>query len=196
MADDTALMELQSGSYGQQAEIVKYAYWDQAVIAVATLQHRLFQVPVGGGVGKTLDQTNLKQSGQIPQAQRFKVHELRVLYTSAAAKGTAGVQDFYTLCRSTTVEFKLQNKDAHLQITLQELMGLSSAIAVTPTVAGDNIRIAQPRFSGIFTFGKQPVTLAAMTPFEVLITHHVAPGATTAGDILKISLGGVLTRAT
>jgi hypothetical protein len=79
------------------------------------------------------------------------------------------------------------------QWTLQEVMGANSLIALTPTAAGDNIPVIQPKFHGVFPLNKK-IVLAALTPFEVTVQHHAAPGATTANDRLKVALSGILTR--
>lgn len=192
MGRKEALQSLGSGSFGTQGDMLDWSYYDEAVIAVATLTHRLFTNPLGAG-GKTLDQTNLTAAGQIPQGQKLITHAIKIMYTSAAAKTTAAVQEFYTLLTRTTVAIKLQNKETMGLWTLQELLGSATLIAMTPTAAGDNIPLIQPKFHGVFPLNKKLV-LAALTPFEVTITHHAAPGATTANDRLKIALSGILSR--
>jgi hypothetical protein len=194
MSRKDALDRVGVGTYGTEGDELDWSYYDEAIIAVATLTHRLFTTPLGSG-GKTLDQTNLTIAGQIPQGQLLDVRAIKVMYTSGAAKATAGVQDLYTLLTRTTVTIKLQNKESMGQWTLQELMGANSLVALTPTAAGDNIPLIQPKFHGVFPLNKK-IVLAALTPFEVTIAHHAAPGATTANDRLKIALAGILTRVT
>lgn len=192
MSRETALQTLQTGTYGIEGDRLDWSYYDEATMAAGTLVHRLFTNPLGAG-GKTLDQTNLTIAGQIPQGQQMDVRAVKVMYTTSAARATADVQTYYTLLRSTTVSVKLANKESMGQWTLQELLGLSSAFAMTPTAAGDNIPLISPRFHGIFPLNK-PITLAALTTFEVTMQHHVAPGAALNGDRLKIALSGILTR--
>lgn len=192
MGRKEALQTIGAGSYGTQGDMLDWSYYDEAVIAVATLTHRLFTNPLGSS-GKTLDQTNLTVAGQIPQGQKLITHAIKVMYTSNAAKTTAAIQEFYTLLARTTISIKLQNKETMGLWTLQELLGAATLVAATPTVAGDNIPIIQPKFHGVFPLNKKLV-LAALTPFEVTVTHHAAPGATTAGDRLKVSLSGILSR--
>lgn len=194
MSRKDALDRVGVGTYGTEGDELDWSYYDEAIIAVATLTHRLFTTPLGSG-GKTLDQTNLTIAGQIPQGQLLDVRAIKVMYTSGAAKATVGVQDLYTLLTRTTVTIKLQNKESMGQWTLQELMGANSLVALTPTAAGDNIPLIQPKFHGVFPLNKK-IVLAALTPFEVTIAHHAAPGATTANDRLKIALAGILTRVT
>jgi hypothetical protein len=192
MSRKDALDRVGVGTYGTEGDELDWSYYDEALIAVATLTHRLFTTPLGSG-GKTLDQTNLTIAGQIPQGQLLDVRAIKIMYTSGAVKNTAGIQDFYTLLTRTTISVKLQNKETMGQWTLQEVMGANSLIALTPTAAGDNIPVIQPKFHGVFPLNKK-IVLAALTPFEVTIQHHAAPGATTANDRLKVALSGILTR--
>lgn len=192
MSRKEALEKLQVGSFGSEGDELDWTYYDEALIAAATLTHRLFTTPLGSG-GKTLDQTNLTLAGQIPQGQLLDVRSIKFMYTSSAAKATAGIQDLFTMFARTTVSIKLQNKETMGQWTVQELCGLNFAVAVTPTVAGDNLPFPQPKFHGIFPLNKK-IVLAALTPFEVTVIHHAAAPATAANDRFKIGLAGILTR--
>lgn len=194
MSRRDALLKTQVGSYGTEGDKLDWSYWDEAQIAVATLVHRLFTNPLGAG-GKTLDQTNLTQAGQIPQGQLFDVRAIKIMYTTAAMKATADLNSYFLLLAQSTISVKLQNKESMGQWTLQELMGISSQFGLTPAVAGDNISQPQPKFHGIYPLNI-PIILAALTPFEVTLTHHAAPAANLATDRLKISLAGKLTRVT
>lgn len=192
MSRKDALDKVGVGTYGLEGERLDWTYYDTATLAVATTTHRLFTNPLGSG-GKTLDQTNLTQAGQIPQGQQLQVHAIKVMYRSAAVKGTVSVQALYDLLATTTVSLKLANKETMGLWTLQELTGAATLFAVTPTVAGDNIYYIQPKFHGIFPLNTK-IILAALTPFEVTLQHHVAVGATIATDQLKIGLSGTLIR--
>lgn len=192
MGREQALLNTQVGTYGTEGEQLDFSYWDEAIIAAATLTHRLFTNPLGSA-GKTLDQTNLTLAGQIPQGQLLDVRAIKVFYTTSAAKATADVQSLYTLLTRTTVTLKLANKENMGVWPLQELLGAASLVALTPTAAGDNIPVIEPKFHGIFPLNKK-IILAALTPFEVTVIHHVAPDAALAGDRLKISLAGIMTR--
>lgn len=194
MSRAEALQKVGVGTYGTEGDQLDWSYYDEAIIAAATLTHRMFTTPLGTG-GKTLDQTNLPLAGQIPQGQLLDVRAVKVSYTTSAAKGTAAVQDFYTLLTRTTLSIKLQNKETMGQWCLQELFGSNSLFALTPTAAGDNIPVIEPRFHGIFPLNKK-IILAALTPFEVTLIHHAAPTATLANDRFKFYLSGILTRVT
>lgn len=192
MSRKEALDKVGVGTYGLEGERLDWTYYDTATLAAATTTHRLFTNPLGSG-GKTLDQTNLTQAGQIPQGQQLQVKAIKVMYRTSAVKNTASVVSFYDMLAQTTVSVKLANKETMGQWTLQELVGAATLFALTPTAAGDNIPLILPKYHGIFPLNTK-IILAALTPFEVTVQHHVAVNAALANDQLKIGLSGTLIR--
>lgn len=188
-----ALDKLGQGTYGTEGEKLRWSYYDRMLVSATVLTQRLFTIPLGQA-GKTLADTNLTVAGQIPQGQQLHVNEIFVMYKSAATKATTNVQMIYDMFEQSTLSIKLQNKDAMLQVTLQEVLGASSLIALTPTAAGDNIPLIQPKYHGIYPISPM-IVLAALTPFEITIQHHTAPNAALANDVLKVALRGTLFRA-
>lgn len=195
MSKNRVLQDLQAGTYGSGGELLDWSYYDTATLVSTTLTHRLFTIPLGGGTPqKTLNVTNMTAGGQIPQGQNFTVHALKILYTTATAFATADVQSFYSMLKNTTVEIILPGKDSMGTWVLQELLGLSVAAAVIPTVGGDNLDFATPRYHGVFPLNI-PLVLAALTPFELRVIHHVAAAAALDNDRLQITLSGKLRRS-
>jgi hypothetical protein len=188
-----ALEKLQIGSYGTEGGETDWTYYDTMIMAAGTAQHRMFTDPLGAG-GKTYAMTNLTVAGQIPQAQLMEIMAIKIMYTSSAAKLVADLQTLYLMFSNTTLALKLSNKDHTFIYTLQEIMGMSLQFDIAPAVV-TAFSQPQPRFHGIFPLNKK-VVLAALTPFEVQIVHHVAPGAALDGDFLRVGLAGILTRAT
>jgi hypothetical protein len=171
--------------------LLDWTYYDSMSFLSTVLQNRFFTVGLGGT--KTLDQTNMKNNGQIPTGERLTTHRLKGFITTAATLGTTAIQMLYTTLTRTTIEVKISGADSILTITLQELFGLTSLVAITPTTAGDNLPFPQPRFHGIYPLNK-PITWAQNENVEVLLTHQVAPNAALDGVILKIGLNGILER--
>lgn len=189
-----ALEKLSVGTYGSEGDVLDWTYYDTAALAAATLTHQFFTTPLGQA-GKTLADTNLTLAGQIPQGQLMDIRAIKIFYTTNNAFATADVQSFYAMLDQTTVSVKLENKETMGQWTLHELLGASTLLAVTPTAAGDNIPIIQPKYHGVFPLNKK-IILAALTPFKVTVQHHTAVAAALADDRLKIGLAGILTRVT
>ncbi len=188
-----AMMSLQAGTYAAGGEIIDWPYYDSFLVAAAVLVHQLFTRSVGVG-GARLDQTNMTEAGRIPANCHFAVYAIKVYYTSDAAQATVDVQSLYTLLATTTVEFMIPGKDSLLTCTAQDLMGSASLFAVTPTAAGDNIPLIQPRFHGVYPLN-EPIVLAGNTNFRLQVTHQVAPAAGLADNIFRIALQGILRRA-
>lgn len=188
------LTSLQGGSYGAGGEILDWTYYDSFAVSASTLVQRLFTQSLGqGSTPKTLDITNMTNGGSIPQGQRLDVRAIKLFLTSKTALATAAVQKLYTFLSSTTVELIMPGKDSMGTWTLQELLGTCSLLAFTPTVSGDNIPVIEPRFHGIFPLNTV-WTLAALTPFEIRVTHQAAPDSSLADLKVQIGLNGRLTR--
>lgn len=191
-----ALTNLQQGTYDSRGEKLDYTYYDQASLLSTTLSHRFFTAGLGGGTGKTLDQTNLQIGGSIPQGQNLRVYNLKTMITGPTTTlSDAALQNYFDMLRETTVSFRIPGKDALGIWTLQELVGASVNIIHTPTLAANNIALsAVARYVAILPLN-QYIELAALTPFELLFEHHVAPNATLDAMIVKLGLNGRLKRA-
>jgi hypothetical protein len=189
------LAALQQGTYGTGGEVLgSWSFYDTLVLLNTTTIYRMFTIPIGGAAGRTLDQTNMTQGGQIAQGQNLTVKRLKMQYISSAARNTAAVQLIYNVLNRTTLEIMIPGKDALGQWTLAELFGIASLIAMTPTAAGDNIPLIQPTFKGIFTL-EIPLVLAALTPFELRVTPQIATDAALNGDFIRVALNGTLRRS-
>lgn len=191
-----ALTRLQQGTYDSRGERLDWTYWSEASLLSTTLTHRLFTAGLGGGTGLRLDQTNLNQGGQMPQGQNLRVYNIISMITGpATALTNAALQNYYDMLRQSTIQFQIPGKDAVGEWTLQQLVGSNVNIIHVPTVAGDNVPFsAVGRYVGIMPLN-QYIELAALTPFELLLTHHAAPNATLDGMIVKEGINGRLKRA-
>jgi hypothetical protein len=192
-----ALTEMQRGTYSALGEKLDWSYYDSLTLAAAGTEFSMFQVPIGGGAtAKTLADTNMTTGGTLPQGQKFRVRAIRAEYLSHNQKATASIDLLYQFLRAVTVRFFITGKDAIFSKPLTEVMGIPMLFSVTPTAAGDNLLISSMgRFVGVNVLNV-PITLASLTNFEVRINYPTALGATAiVGDILRISLAGILVRA-
>lgn len=187
-------LKYSQGTYSAGGDAIDWSYYDTNQIPAAAGQVRYFVNPIGAG-GKTIADTNMIAAGQIPKAQNHVVTHIKSFYTSASAKGTAQVQGFYALLKATVVEFIIANKYYYGQWCLQELMGIASLFALTPSTAADNIPLIQPRFHGIFPLNT-PIVLAENTNFELKVTYTATPAQYLPADLLMLSLYGKLSYAT
>lgn len=182
---------LTSGTYQENGgEVLHWSYYDSYALLSTVNTNRLFTTGLSGG--RRIDQTNLPIGGQIPGNQRFDVHCIRAFYTAYTLKNNAALLAWYKFLTHTTLEFIINGKASSLTVGLNELFGMPTLFGEVPTVAGDNISIPQPKPNGVYML-KPKIPLAASTNFEVKVISQVATDASLDTDILKISLGGILT---
>jgi hypothetical protein len=172
-------------------EVLQWSYYDTIALLSTTQVFRMFTTGLSGA--KRLDQTNLSIGGQLPANQKMHIHAIKPFYVTAAAKATAAVQKWYNWLTTTTIEFKIEGKASLFTTTLDELFGMTTKFALTPTAAGDNILFNTPKYSGIYPI-KPKIVLAENTVFEVTVTSQVASDASLDGDLFKIGLCGILER--
>ena len=130
----------------------------------------------------------------MPQGQRHDVRAFKVTYVSRTAKATADVNTLYLALNAFTIELSIAGKAPVYQKNLASVLGAPIFWTTTPTAAGDNILISSiGRFHGIDVLNiSQP--LAAMTPFEVVLTPWTAPGAALVADEIRVDMLGILDR--
>lgn len=190
-----ALNRLQQGTYSAFGEKLAWTYYDTATLLAATTTFRLFTVGLGGGaVPKTLDITNMQQGGQIPQGQHLDVEAIGVWYTGSAAKATADLSSLNLFLAHSTIEFLIPGKDTVGTWRLQELFGRPISFSVTPAVTINHPVLSEGIFTGMKKL-KTKIPLAALTPFELKLTNHVATAAGLDADLLCVGLVGTLYRA-
>jgi len=191
----TGLQRLQTGTYSSKGERLDWSYYDTAIMknALGVTTYRLFTQGIGQadptGVTKTLDLTNMKTSGIMPQNQHFKIKAIRLSYHTHATLLTA--LEIFNVMQKTVLEISINGKDASYQKVLADIMGipLSSEITLAATYAQST-----GRYLGVDVLNK-PITLAANVPFEVDVKLIAASAAALDADRLRVSLQGILIRA-
>lgn len=186
-----ALKNLARGTHSAFGEKLDWSYYDTISIDNAIATQRLFALAEGQG-GKTKAETNMSANGQIPTGQRLTIHRIKMLYKSVAYT-SAETQKFFSLLKNSVFEFFIPGKDSILTLTLQELLGAASLIDLVPA-ATFNQPLPEPYFHGQYPLNK-PIILAEQTQFHCQITHYNStPAAALKGDLLQISLNGILER--
>lgn len=84
---------------GAKREIISQPLWDTVSVAAATATQQVtfFQIPRGGAVGKTLEDTNMVLAGQLPRPQIFHAKAVSFLVKEtvpSAAVWAANPQDY------------------------------------------------------------------------------------------------------
>ena len=183
------LIGLQRGTYSDRADRNDWSYYDSATLDHLTTTFRLFQTPWSGA--KTLDLTNMKTAGIIPQNQRFRIRQIVVQYWAAAARAT--FVKIHKILAETVLELIVNGKDASYQKPLSRIMGIDGGVELATGAA--NV-VAEPLLSIIKAEKlRSQITLAANVPFEVRLTSTNASDASLDGDRIKVFLEGLLIRA-
>jgi len=193
--------QLQKGTYGGNAEIMAWSFYDSFQLKSTANSYTLFQVPVGAvdpstGVQKKLSKTNMTgNGGSMPQAQNFEAHGIKFHIRATSPLNTAAYKKVLDVIANSTIRMKIQGKDNLLLLNCQEAMGIASLIEVVPTASGDYIQSIQPRVTGLYRLNI-PVTIAALTSFELEIVHHVPVDSSldALGIEFMVSLEGQLVR--
>lgn len=185
-----ALETLQRGSYGSTGERLAWKYYDETTVPTVAGVVNMFQVPQSGTKG--IEQTNMVQSGSVPQGQKFVVKSLEIMYRSKDGVATpAEANELNAILDRTIVTLVINNKAPMVQMKLSSLLGASLMCPNTGTAGA----VSQfGTFSGKWKLAT-PVVLAGLVPFKVEVINTAVPATSVQGDFITISLCGTLYRA-
>lgn len=163
-----------------------------------------FQAPIGQG-GKTLADTNMESSGQLPAPQKFVVESIQIDFFPgndvagfAADAVAAKWQDNYTVMQSGWLDFQVGSKSRLQQAPLGAFppayrLGGGAALTGQGSVANSITTVDYASFAGR-EFSIIPVTLPANQNFKVTLNWPVAVAITVDARI-GVKLNGNLYRA-
>ena len=117
--------------------------------------------------GKTLDLTNMTDSGKLPTGKSQVVKSFNVYLYLPVLMTNAIMLEVWDFLARTTVEFVKENRAPSFTKTLQMLFGLSALYQIVPTVAGDNVPIPEPFFRGRTKIDTSALNLGANQTFFV-----------------------------
>jgi len=117
--------------------------------------------------GKTLDLTNMTDSGKLPTGKSLIVSSFNVYLYMAAVLNNAKTLKLYDFLARTSVEFVKENRSPSFSKTLQMLFGITSLMQLVPTTAGDNVAPLQPFFRGKMKIVSRALDLGANQTFFV-----------------------------
>lgn len=136
----------------------------------ASTQQTLFQ----SFSGRTLDLTNMTDSGKLPTGKSLIVQSFNVFLHMPALLNNAKLAKLYAFLATTTVEFYKENRAASFTKTLQMIFGLTSLLIQVPTVGGDNVAAITPFFRGRMKIRTRALDLGSNQNFKIVQTAHAA----------------------
>lgn len=204
-------------------ESIKQSLYDSAVYpAAGTAQLNFFAQPVGqgtpvlgSGATKTLSDTNMQLSGQLPTNQAFLVQEIEVLFepttptVAAQMPAVFGAQaaaqivnDAYIFYRAGNLNFNIGSKSYLQEAPLLKFppktnFGLNAALSDATTAgAAFQSRIAFGTALGTpYIIKPNNLLLIANQNFNVSLNWPEGVQAVTEPAVVRLSLNGLLYRA-
>lgn len=206
------------GSYSLSRDIIKHYLWDTWIIPAAVADHTFFQQGVGSGFGaaaKTLNETDLFDSGKLPNGQTFLIKRIGVVCTSltpsVAVNGAPIVQAFTNILQSSVWDVVVEGRTFDLRFPGSKLCPNVAITGITGVGApGADLfasRTGDYVASGWVPIDDFPIYLDTLVSFNV--TAHIGnpiaavrailnANATLLNGraaVLQVVLEGVLTRS-
>lgn len=204
------------GSYSVSRDVIKHWLWDTYAIPAAPVSNTFFSQPVGapfaGGI-KTLTETNLTDSGKLPNGQTFLIKKMGIGLSVPINQGddlaASLVQDFANLIQSVVFEIHVAGREFDYQIPGRAFLPQvfvcgtqdNNTNAEQPSRVGDVIT------SGFSSLDNTPIYLDQLVSFSVNMRYNQAQAAhgtkistsctalNTEYAKLVVMLEGTLTRA-
>lgn len=174
------------GTYSLSRDAIKHNLWDTRFFGTAATNTTFFSQPLGApwrAGNKTINETNLSDSGKLPNGQTFLVTHVSIglqTYTQTAnVTGHEVPRGFINLIHSSVFEIKVAGRDFDFQIHgsqfLPRPMSVSGQLQTNfPVRLGDTFG------SGIIKLDPAPIFLDQLVTFQVNQTIINADPAVTA----------------
>lgn len=181
----SADLERYSVNNANQKDVIWQPLYDYQSYAIAgQTSLNFFQNPIGQN-GKTLEDTNMESSGQLPAPQMFIVEAISIDFFPGGSANLAGVDataenwdDVNTFMQSGWLDFRVGSKSRLQQAPLGSFpppyrLGGSSAVTGAASVANTITGVDYASMAGQ-TFSIIPVTLPANQNFTVSLNWAAA----------------------
>lgn len=210
-ANDIALGK--GGTYSMSRDAIKHNVWDTRYFTDATMNDwTYYSVPIGGAwqVGaKTLSETNLTDSGKLPNGQTFLAKRFGVSLISPIAADEAAletvVQAYYTWIQHAVYEIRIAGREFDFQVHGRQFLPPVAAVGVG---TAESIRVGDEIASGWISLDNTPIFIDQLVSFSVAErvnaadVTNVVPIIQAAATLLnankcyiQVCLEGFLTRA-
>lgn len=205
------------GSYSLARDAIKHQIWDTRYFATTIADWTFYQQPLNApwrvGV-KTLNETNLNDSGKLPNGQTmlFTRFGVAVIVPLAIADTTTAVvaRSFANLLQSSVFEIRIAGRDFDFQIHGSQFLPrpiFLTGIQDNATNANDTYRVGDMIASGWAKLDPAPIFVDQLVSFSVV--HRLGNPDTSVKAILdadasalygeyatmQVTLEGFLTRA-
>jgi len=201
-----------NGSYSDEGQILQHTLYDSAFFQDATLAAKtsFFTVPQGGA--KTLTETNMEDSGKLPNGNTFMIESfgiaLKCNFVGTDGDVNTVLSAYYNIIQNSIFEVIISGRAFDLQLPGSRLLtpipvsDTGTMVDATTRLAGDPNLLA----SGWYKLPATPIPVANLVSFKVDMISGSGLAALaaildTASDVLntqkaqiEVRLGGTLTR--
>jgi len=201
------------GSYSLSRDVLKHTIWDTRYFTAATLNNfTFFTQPIGApwrGGNKTKNETNLLDSGKLPNGQTFLVKRigigLIVPIPSTNTNTPFVVQAFTNLMQSSTWQIRIAGREFDFECHGRQF--LASVMVSGANATNFSYRAGDTIASGWISLNDTPIFIDQLVTFSVqmdlgnpdgAVVTLLQSDATTLNGLyatLQCSLEGTLTRA-
>lgn len=201
------------GSYSKSRDAIKHYLYDTRIIPAAVADFTFFSQPIGaafGGGVKTLNETNMTDSGKLPAGQTFLIERIGFSMISwvPTTETTPGdlAEAWYNMFHSSIFEIRIAGRDSDFQTPGSNFVPSLAIAEETATDIGYG-KTGEYMCSGWLKLQPAPIFLDEQVSFNVLqrLNNPIAAVVTvidagmsalnTLNAVLQCKLEGVLTRA-
>lgn len=199
------------GSYSLGRDVIKHNIWDTRYFGDTISDFTFFSLPIGGSwrVGnKTINETNMTDSGKLPSTQNFLVQAMYVSaiipLIEASSVGSEVIQAYTSILESSVFDLRLAGKDFEFQVPGK---AFNPAIAVSDLSANNHVSAGMMIANGKQNLSAIPIFIEELASFSVLqrlgnpdtavdtILDAASAKLNAAKATMQVRLEGVLTRS-
>lgn len=160
------------GSYSLARDAISHRIWDTRVFGAAITNYTFFSQPVNsvllGAALKTLNETNVYDSGKLPNGQTFLINRMGVAFkTNQGIVGTALAQTmteaFTTILKNSVFEIKLAGREFDFQAHGSQFLPMP----LQDLVSSATQRVGDMLGSGWIKLDPTPIFLDQLVSFTV-----------------------------
>lgn len=160
----------QGGSYSLARDANNHRLWDVRSFGATASDYTFFSQPVGstwiGATLKTKNETNLYDTGKLPNGQTFLVNRFGVacIMTNANYQPDM-VPNFYNILSNSVFEIRLAGREYDFQIHGRNMLPMPVAAAGIPSSAA--ARVGDMIASGWYNLNPTPIFIDQLVSFSV-----------------------------
>lgn len=215
------------GSYGQSKDALHHSIWDTRFFGTVPSDSTFFTQPIGSqwvvpnGVAgsKTKNETNLTDTGKLPQGQTFMIQKLGVALISSYDVLTAGatsgwadpvliVQAFTNILQASVFDIIIAGKAFDAEVHGRQFVPALCLNGHVVSARGNSTRNGDTLASGWVKLDPTPIMLASLVSFSVTMSTQNGNGGTYANAVtnsyaylsatqvtMMVTMEGFLTRS-